>query len=246
VDADLVVGADGVHSVVRAVVTETPSATASGLCAFRSLVPVEQAPTFSRRHTQTLWIGPGHHLVHYPVSGGRFINLVAFAPTRADAAESWLATATVDEFLAEFDGWDARLIDLIRAAGTVGRWTLFDRAPLPRWSRDTVTLLGDAAHPMFPFFAQGAAQAIEDAAMLAHCLANGRDDPVAALQRYETLRRPRTHQIQQLSHGRAQINHLPDGPEQQQRDTSFAAADPLVANGWIYGYDPEVELAGAS
>jgi salicylate hydroxylase len=245
VEADLVVGADGVHSVVRGVVTGTPSATASGLCAFRCLVPAEQAPAFSRRRAQTLWIGPGHHLVHYPVSAGRFVNLVAFAPAQADAIESWLATATVDEFLAEFDGWDARLIDLIRAAGTVGRWALFDRAPLSRWSRGTVTLLGDAAHPMFPFFAQGAAQAMEDAATLAQCLAEGRDGPVAALQRYETLRRPRTGKIQELSHGRSLINHLADGPEQRQRDLSFASADPLVANGWIYGYDPEAELAAA-
>jgi len=246
VGADLVVGADGVHSVVRGVVTKTPSATASGLCAFRCLVPAAQAPAFSRRRAQTLWIGPGHHLVHYPVSGGRFVNLVAFAPAQAGAIESWSATATVEEFLAEFDGWDARLVHLIRAAGTVGRWALFDRAPLPRWSRGTVTLLGDAAHPMFPFFAQGAAQAIEDAAMLAGCLADGRDDPVAALQRYETLRRPRASQIQELSHGRSLINHLPDGLEQQQRDLSFASADPLVANGWIYGYDPEAELADAA
>jgi salicylate hydroxylase len=244
VGADLVVGADGMHSVVRGLVTESPAATASGLCAFRSLVPAAQAPEFSRRPAQTLWIGPGHHLVHYPVSAGRFVNLVAFAPAQDEAVESWSATATVEEFLAEFEGWDARLVDLIRAAGTVGRWALFDRAPLPRWSRGTVTLLGDAAHPMFPFFAQGAAQAIEDAAMLAGCLAEGRDDPVAALQRYETLRRPRTSQIQELSHGRSLINHLPDGLEQQQRDLSFASADPLVANGWIYGYDPEAELGG--
>jgi salicylate hydroxylase len=98
---------------------------------------------------------------------------------------------------------------------------------------------------MFPFFAQGAAQAIEDAAVLARCLAEGIDDPMAALRRYESMRIPRTTKLQTLSHSRAQINHLPDGPEQQRRDQSFAEEDPLLANGWIYGYDPASSFAGA-
>jgi salicylate hydroxylase len=93
------------------------------------------------------------------------------------------------------------------------------------------TLLGDAAHPMFPFFAQGGAQAIEDAAVLAACLAQDRADPACGLQRYEALRRPRTSRLQEVSHARSFVNHLPDGPEQEARDTSFHDADPLVANG---------------
>ena len=97
---------------------------------------------------------------------------------------------------------------------------------------------------MFPFFGQGAAQAIEDAAVLARCLSEGLDDPAAAFRRYEELRIPRTSRLQELSHGRSHINHLPDGPEQRERDIAFAKADPLVANGWIYSYDPELELAG--
>jgi salicylate hydroxylase len=105
-----------------------------------------------------------------------------------------------------------------------------------------VTLLGDAAHPMFPFFAQGAAQAIEDAAVLARCLAEGLGDPAAALKRYEDLRMPRTARLQAVSHGRSNLNHLPDGPEQRERDKAFAQDDPLVANGWIYSYDPDLEL----
>jgi hypothetical protein len=99
---------------------------------------------------QTLWIGPGHHLVHYPISAGEFVNLVAFAPAGDYTVESWTATATVGEFLAEFAGWDQRLVDLIRAAGTPGRWALLDRAPLSRWSEGAATLLGDAAHPIRP------------------------------------------------------------------------------------------------
>ncbi|WP_188192050.1 FAD-dependent monooxygenase [Nonomuraea sp. SYSU D8015] len=236
-EPDVVIGADGIHSVVRSTIAGSSPATYSGICAFRALVPAERAPAFARRKAQTLWIGPDHHLVHYPVSAGRFVNLVAFAPARDDAVESWTATATVEEFLAEFEGWDPRLTELIRAGGTPGRWALLDRAPLRRWSRGPVTLLGDAAHPMFPFFGQGAAQAIEDAAVLARCLADDLGDPAAALQRYERVRIPRTSRLQEVSHARAFVNHLPDGPEQQARDKSFADADPLVANGWIYAYD---------
>ncbi|MHA6615983.1 FAD-dependent monooxygenase [Pseudonocardia sp. DLS-67] len=230
-DADVVIGADGVHSAVRGAITEPAPASYSGICAFRGLVPADRAPGFARRRAQTLWIGPGHHLVHYPVSGGTAVNLVAFAPAGDYRVESWSATATVEEFLAEFAGWDPRLRELIVGAGTPGRWALLDRAPLGRWSRGPVTLLGDAAHPMFPFFAQGAAQSIEDAAVLARCLAADPRSPGPALRRYESLRIGRTTRLQEVSHARAHVNHLPDGPEQRARDASLAGADPLVANG---------------
>jgi salicylate hydroxylase len=239
IEADVVIGADGVHSVVRGAVTDPGPPADSGICAFRALVPADRAPEFARRNAQTLWIGPGHHLVHYPVSAGHLINLVAFAPAGDDSLESWSATATVAEFVAEFDGWDPRLVELIRAAGTPGRWALLDRAPLTRWSTGPVTLLGDAAHAMFPFFAQGAAQAIEDAAVLARCLADDPGQPARAVRRYESLRIPRTSRLQQVSHARSLVNHLPDGPEQEMRDRSFTDADPLVSNGWIYGHDAE-------
>jgi salicylate hydroxylase len=152
-----------------------------------ALVPAASAPPFARRPAQALWLGPGHHLVHYPVSAGEFVNLVAFAPAGDYTTESWTATATVEELLAEFAGWDERLLALLCAAGTPGRWALLDRALLTRWTSSPVTLLGDAAHPMFPFFGQGAAQAIEDAATLGRCLAAGRADPPVALRRYEGL-----------------------------------------------------------
>jgi len=243
-DADIVIGADGMHSVVRAAITGPSPPRDSGICAFRALVPAEHAPALARRPAQTLWLGPGHHLVHYPIRGRRTVNVVAFAPTGEHVEESWSATATVAEFLGEFAGWDSRVRELIRAADTPGRWALLDRAPLKSWSNGRVTLLGDAAHPMFPFYAQGAAQAIEDAAALAVCLATGRDDPVQALKRYESLRIQRTTRIQQLSHARVQSNHLPDGARQRARDADLSGADPLVRNGWIYGYDAEAAAQG--
>jgi salicylate hydroxylase len=235
-EADVVIGADGVHSVVRAALAEAAAPVYSGICAFRALVPAARAPALARRRAQTLWLGPGHHLVHYPIAAGTLVNLVAIAPAGDHSVESWSATATVEELLAEFEGWDARLVDLIRAAGTPGRWALLDRAPLKRWSAGPVTLLGDAAHPMFPFFGQGAAQSVEDAAVLARCLTRFAD-PVEALRSYEALRLPRTTRLQEVSHGRAHVNHLPDGPEQRARDAAFAGGDPLRDNGWIYGYD---------
>jgi salicylate hydroxylase len=244
-EADVVIGADGVHSTVRGAVTDPAPHRYSGICAFRATVPADRAPGFSRRRAQTLWLGPGHHLVHYPVSGGAAVNLVAFAPAGDYTVESWSAAATVEEFLAEFAGWDRRLQDLIREAGPPGRWALLDRDPLTRWSRGPVTLLGDAAHPMFPFFAQGAAQAIEDAAVLARCLAEDTRTPERALRRYESLRIGRTTRLQEVSHARAHVNHLPDGPEQQARDQALAAADPLAESAWIYAYDPETADAGA-
>jgi salicylate hydroxylase len=239
-DADVVIGADGVHSVIRGSLTTPAPPEYSGMCAFRAIVPATDAPAFARRPVQTLWIGPDHHLVHYPISGGKSVNIVAFAPAGDFTDESWSATGTVEELLAEFDGWDTRLTDLIKAAGTPGRWALLDRAPLDRWSRGRVTLLGDAAHPMFPFFAQGAAQAIEDGAALAHCLAADPGNPERALRTYERVRLPRTMKVQQLSRGRKRINHLPDGPEQITRDAELAHGDPLVDSGWLYGYDAEL------
>lgn len=240
---DILIGADGVHSRVRGAIVGPTQAGESGICAFRALVPADKAPDFAKRRAQTLWIGPDHHLVHYPVRGGEYVNLVAFAPAGANSVESWTATATVEDLLDEFAYWDPRLVELITAADTPGRWALLDREPLGHWNRGNATLLGDAAHPMFPFFAQGAAQAIEDGAVLALCLAADPENPIAALGRYEELRRPRTARVQEVSHGRSHVNHLPDGPEQRARDLEYSQADPLKANGWIYAYDPEVAVS---
>jgi salicylate hydroxylase len=99
---------------------------------------------------------------------------------------------------------------------------------------------------MVPFVAQGAAQSIEDAAVLARCLADDPQAPARALQRYESLRIGRTTRLQEISHARAHVNHLPDGPEQEARDAALAAADPLVQSGWIYAYDPDLAAVAAT
>jgi salicylate hydroxylase len=243
VRAGVVVAADGIHSVLREYVTTASPPRESGLCAWRSLIPAGAAPAFARRPVQTLWLGHRHHLVHYPVSGGRLVNVVAFSPAGPDEVESWSAAGRVADLAAEFAGWDPRLGELIAAAGRVGRWSVLDRAPLPGWVRGRIALLGDAAHPMLPFYAQGAAQAIEDAAALAVCLATGPWDPPAALARYEQVRRPRATQVQEASRGRIPHHHLPDGPAQLARDAAFAGEDPLSHDDWIYAYDAEAAAA---
>lgn len=243
--ADIVIGADGIHSVVRNSISAVETVDYSGMCAYRAIVPAGAAPAFAREAAQTLWIGPDHHLVHYPISAGNAINLVAFAPAGDFTTESWSSLGTTEGLLAEFEGWDHRLTDLITAAPVPGRWALLDRAPLPSWCSGRVCLLGDAAHPMFPFFAQGSAQAIEDAAALAVCIAAGIESPVRALKEYERIRMERVTRVQGMSHARKDINHLPDGPEQRARDARLIHEDPLEHNRWLYGYDAEAEAIEA-
>ena len=240
VTADAVIAADGIHSTLRA----SASADAlqeprfSGLCAFRCLVPASAAPSMALRPVQTLWLGPGHHFVHYPVSGGRLVNVVAMAPAGEWRTESWIAEGSVADLMCEFEGWDARVTQLISAATDTKRWALYDREPLGRWVDGRLALLGDAAHAMLPFFGQGAAQAVEDAEVLGGCLNGVESEQVPeALHRYEAIRKPRASQVQLMSRGREVQNHLPDGPEQLKRDEGFAQGDPLRQSAWLYGYD---------
>jgi len=244
VTADVVVGADGIHSVVRQAIASNVVARFSGMCAFRCLVPAEMAPEMALRPVQTLWLGPGRHFVHYPISGGRLVNIVAFVPAGDWRTESWTADGEIADLLAEFEGWDARLGQLIASATSTKRWAVYDRDPLAQWTCGRITVLGDAAHPMLPFFAQGAAQALEDAVVLAGCLRDSNADSVCqALQRYEHLRRPRATHVQLMSRGRELQNHLPDGPEQEARDARLAGGQPLRQNAWLYGHDVEADLA---
>jgi salicylate hydroxylase len=240
VTADTVVGADGIHSAIRPLVVREEPARFSGLCAYRCLVPALEAPEFARRPVQTIWLGPGRHFVHYPISGGRVVNVVAIVPAGDWRVESWITDGDVEELAGDFTGWDERVLRLISRAAETKRWALYDRSPLDRWTDGRVTLLGDAAHAMLPFFAQGAAQAIEDGAVLAGCLRGaGAAEVPAALLRYEGIRRPRADEVLLVSRGREVENHLPDGPDQVKRDAAFADGDPLRQSAWLYGHDVE-------
>jgi salicylate hydroxylase len=243
--ADLAIGADGIHSTLRAAIAPAVDVRFSGLCAYRCLVPAERAPAMALRPVQSLWLGPGRHFVHYPIAGGRLVNVVAIVPAGDWRTESWTADGRIADLLAQFEGWDARVRQLIAAAGETKRWALYDRAPLQHWGAGRMSLLGDAAHAMLPFFAQGAAQAVEDAAILGVCLRGATASTVApALRRYEQIRHPRASQVQRMSRGREIRNHLADGPEQRQRDRELAGSDPLRQSAWLYGHDLRADAPG--
>jgi salicylate hydroxylase len=184
--------------------------------------------------------------VHYYVAGGRFMNFVGVCPAGEWRLESWSARGEVTDALAEFASWHPQVRAIIGAALATHRWALYDRAPLARWSAGRVTLLGDAAHAMLPFLAQGACQAVEDAVVLAGCLAEAEPaSAAAALIRYEAIRKPRASRIQRGSFENATTYHLPDGPAQQARDARYAALereDAYAARGWLYDYDAEAAI----
>jgi 2-polyprenyl-6-methoxyphenol hydroxylase-like FAD-dependent oxidoreductase len=153
--------------------------------------------------------------------------------------EDWTDRATVARALTAFDGWHPQVRRIIGATETCFVWALFDRDPLARWSVGRTTMLGDACHPMYPFMAQGAAQAIEDGATLTACLVAGASDPVESLRRYERLRRPRVTRLQELSRANRVRFHLPDGPAQEARDAEWARATDRSPDAlrWLYGFD---------
>ena len=246
ITADVVIGADGIHSVVRGAVTTPSPPTFSGLAGYRCMLPAEAAPPMALEPGFTVWLGPGRHLVHYPVSAGREVNLVAIVPAGEWRTESWIAEGTLEGLLAEHVGWADDVQTLLRLAPKAYLYAFYDREPLARFVRGRIALIGDAAHPMLPFLAQGAAQAFEDGAALALCLREaGPERARLGLERYERARLARASEVQRLSRGRPEINHLPDGPEQIRRDAQLAAQDPLEHNSWLYEHDVEAALRGS-
>jgi len=238
-DANIVIGADGIHSTVRSLLFGQENPRFTGCVAYRGLVAAEKLAQLNLPLESQLWMGPGKHFVHYPVSGGRLVNFVCLIERESWTKESWTEPGEVADALNAYDGWHEQVRTIISAVEQTFVWGLFDREPLPRWSVGRVTLLGDACHPMLPFLAQGAAQAIEDAAVLTACLANPGNDIADALRRYERLRLPRTAKIQTIARGNMTRNHLPDGPEQQKRDAEMAAGQAawsIGATAWIYDY----------
>ena len=244
-DADVVVGADGIHSTVREVIVGPESPRFSGHVAYRGLVPAERVEHLGLEIAASVWWGPDHHFVHYYVgAGARYHNWVAITPGEW-RIESWTAKGEVDDALKEFAGWHPQISAIIGSVDATNRWALYDRDPLPEWTVGRVTLMGDAAHPMLPYMAQGAVQSIEDAAVLARCLELAdAHDVSAALRRYEQTRKPRASRCQEGSRRNAIMYHLPDGDDQRKRDAGLAsAADaPLPQNAWLYGHDVEAEF----
>ena len=240
VEVDVLIGADGIHSDVRAALFGPEDPVFTGCAAYRGLVPAERLQHLELEVTAQVWMGPGAHFVHYFVQQRRLVNFVAIFEQEAWTRESWTDRGEVADALAAFEGWHAQLREIMRAVDETFIWALFDRPPLPRWSAGRATLLGDACHAMLPFMAQGAAQSLEDGATLTACLEQDAPDVPAALRRYEALRLPRASRIQRMSTENKTRFHLPDGPEQQARDERMATGSTdwaIKAVEWIYAHD---------
>jgi salicylate hydroxylase len=238
--ADVVIGADGINSRVRAALFGEEAPRFAGCVAYRGLVPVERLVDLGLELGSQSWVGPGGHFVHYFVSRGRLLNFVGWTEHDTWNREDWTDRATIARALAAFAGWHPQIGRIIGAADTCFIWALFDREPLPRWSVGRISLLGDACHPMYPFMGQGAAQAIEDGATLATCLvAAGGTEPAEGLSRYETLRRSRVTRLQEMSRANKTRFHLPDGAAQEARDAEWARAGDRSPDAlrWLYEFD---------
>jgi salicylate hydroxylase len=259
VRADLAIAADGIRSSIRQQLVGADDPVFSGTVVYRGVVQRDRAVDIHPDAVNLYWLGPYRHGVSYWISSGRLLA-VNCAVQRAEwSQESWTLEAPASEALAAFDGWDARLLSRIELCGTMLRGAVFVRRPLEHWSFGRIALLGDAAHAMEPFQAQGAAQAIEDAFILAECLAATPADGVAGLGRYEAVRMTRAEGLQSSSHSAANVFYLPDGAEQRERDAGYATLhathpwgprqpiwehdvrDDLVARG-----EPQSELRPAS
>jgi salicylate hydroxylase len=236
--ADVLIGADGINSTVRAALFGEQAPVFAGCVAYRGLVPAERIADLGLETGNQSWVGPGAHLVHYPVSRGRLLNFVGWTEHDEWNREDWTDRATVARALAAFEGWHPQVRQIIAAADTCFIWALFDRDPLPRWSVGRATLLGDACHPMYPFMGQGAAMAIEDGATLATCL-RAVPDPAEALQQYEQLRLPRVMLLQAMSRANKIRFHMRDGLAQRTRDAEWARAGDRSPDAlrWLYAYD---------
>jgi salicylate hydroxylase len=237
---DLLVGADGVRSTVRRQMLGEEAPRFTGAVAWRMTAPADVAPDLPQ--SAIVWAGPGKHAVTYRIRRGTLINFVGVVETRDWRSESWDQAGDPVELAKIFGDWASPIPDIIASASQCFVWALFDRDPLPSWSEDRVTLLGDACHPMPPFQAQGAAMAIEDAVVLAKCL-NAEGVSQASLQRYEKLRKPRTSKVLASARANMGVFHRSNVVTQAATYGPMKLADRLFPSfvrsrqDWIYGYD---------
>ena len=218
---DVLIGADGVHSRILEVLFGPDRPQFTGFVSWRGTVPMKGLPRHMRRLVGTNWIGPGSHVVHYPVHRGEYINFIGTVERDDWRIESWTARGTREECHADFRGWHDDIHRMIDGIETPYRWALMGRAPLEKWSSGRVTLLGDACHPMLPAYAQGASMALEDGYILARALAGAGGNIEQALVRYENARRERTTRV---VHGSA---------ENMRRFQNHAMADPATAQDYV-------------
>src|SRR6516225_4582899 len=235
------IGADGLWSGLRQRLGHRREPRFARRTAWRALAPADALIPELRAPAVNLWFGTRAHLVHYPVRGGSLVNVVAIV--RDDWREpGWSAPGERAEILARYRApmWSAVPRALLAAPEHWQKWALYDRPPLARWGKGAVTLLGDAAHPMLPYLAQGAAMAIEDAAVLAQRLADTRDDPAGAMRRYERQRRRRAARAQRAARRNGIVYQLgvPGAFLRTLALTAIGGERLLARYDWLYGWRP--------
>jgi len=239
---DVVVGCDGINSLVRATLHGEQNVRFTGNMCWRALIPVNALPEKHLEPVMNYWMGRRGHVVAYFVRGGALVNLVAVMETDSWVEESWSVEGRREDLLSAFPKAHRDLRILLERVERCFKWGLFDRDPLSHWGRGRVTLLGDAAHPMLPFLSQGAASAIEDGYVLARELARAPLDAGAALAAYEAERRPRTARIQLAARAQGEVFHLHSPWARFKRalrlDRFEKPKADLLSKDWIYSYDP--------
>ena len=238
---ELLIGADGVHSVVRQQHIALDNPVFSGCVAWRGVIPSVQLPERLRAPIGVNWVGPGAHVIHYPLRRGELINFVGIVERDDWQIESWTERGSTDECLHDFAGWNEDVLALAAAVSVPYKWALMVREPISNWTDARVTLLGDAAHPTLPFLAQGAAMAIEDGYILARCLEVFALAPEAGLKRYQDLRIERTSKIVRGSAENAKRFHNPllasaEGASQYVSE-QWAEARVRERYQWLFEYD---------
>jgi salicylate hydroxylase len=235
-EADVVIAADGIHSTMQKYVVAPSPPEYSGSRAYRGLIDRRKLPDW-RKEAHQVWMGDGKHFMVFPVRRGELLNYVGFVPTQNQTIESWSAIGDRDELSASFAGWDPRVVELLDKVETCFWWGLYDRSPLPSWTKGRLALLGDAAHPMLPHLGQGANQAIEDGFALAVFLQGRQADEVGdILPRYETFRRARTDLVQAEARKNG-LRYDSRSGSLEQRDKEIANA--AILRKWLYDYDVE-------
>jgi salicylate hydroxylase len=244
-EGDILVGADGIHSTVRSALFGQKQARYTGNVAWRGLVPAKAIAHLQLEKVTGVWMGPNRSIVQYYVSAGRTFNWIGISRSPLSARESWLTEGDIKDALADYTGWHPTIRTVIRSTSTVLRQALYDREPLPDWRVGRMVLLGDAAHPMLPFYAQGAAQSIEDAYVLAGCISIWPDEPALALSEYVRLRQPRTAWMQNLSRREEELYQMNDvrtiaqRNERMRRHRAPEIAEFPPEQIRLYGYDAD-------
>jgi salicylate hydroxylase len=237
--ADALIGADGVHSRVRNALAGDDRPQFTGCMAWRGLVPVEKLPSRMQRNVGVNWVGPGGHVVNYLLRRGEIFNFVGIVE-RDWRVESWTERGSREECAADFSGWHEDVHTIIRNIAAPYKWALLGRAPLTRFSRGRVTLLGDAAHPTLPMLAQGANMAIEDGMVLARCLSACRDAETA-LACYQRARVERTAKLVLGANDSAKRFHNPALASAQGAqayvDEQWSEERVRQRYDWIFKYD---------